>query len=217
MIPKPDRPYNFNFTIFPQADTELRRLTFAQNVQRTAELVRINGLQCPRCKTEPFTQARLVRPLHVLDQKLKDAPSLNFNLQEPSLKMKRLTNRSNRISASSRSLRSSSSHSLLRNLQGAQADHSRSDSGENTSQGSSRGRFSNIFRSGSSSSRQHISSVVFTDGKFVLAFTSNRISYYDCELETWSQGHNFTRITLVAGSSMRYAVVSKETHVSLKF
>ena len=176
--------------------------------------MQIDGLRCPRCKTEPFTQARLVLPLHVLDQKLKDAPRLNSNLQNPSLKIKRLLNRSKRISASSKSLNSSSSHSLLRKLQGTQVNHSKKDSGENTSQGSSKGKLSSIFNPGSSSSRLHISSVIFTDGKFVLAFTSNRISCYDCELETWSNGHLFTRITLVAGSSVRYAVVSKEIDVS---
>ena len=178
--------------------------------------MQIEGLRCPTCGTEPFTQARLVNPLNVLDQMLRGAPRLNSNLQKPPLKIKRLPDRSKRISATPGSLHSSSSHSLLRTLPGPQVTHSRKDSDDTVSQGSSKGKFSNYFKSGSSSSRLHVSSVLFTDGKFVLAFTSNRVSCYDCELETWSNGHSFTRITLIAGSSIRYAVVSKETHVCLK-
>ena len=174
----------------------------------------IDVLRCPTCETEPFTQARQVKPLNVLDQMLRGPPRLNPNLQEQPLKIKRSLDRSKRFSATSRSLHSSSSRSFLRTLQGAQVNHSRKDSGEHASQSSSKGKIPNIFKSGSSSSRVHVS-VLFTDGKFVLAFTSNRISCYDCELETWSKGHSFTRITLVAGSSVRYAVVSTETHVGL--
>ena len=179
------------------------------------EIDGLNGLKCPTCETKSFKKARLLRPLNVLDQMLS-VPRLDSNLQELPLKIKLSLDRSKRMSATSRSLNSSSSRSWSRTLQGGQANHSRKDSGENASQSSSKGKISKRIKSGSSSSKLQVSSVLFTDGKFVLAFTSKRISCYDCELETWSIGHDFTRITLVAGSSVRYAVVSKETHVRLR-
>ena len=180
--------------------------------------MRNDSLQCPRCKSQLFTQARLIEPLNVLDEKLKDAPLSSANLQESSLKIKLSQDRSKRVSATSRSLDSSSStsRSFLR-LQGASSTHSRQGSSENSSQGSAKGKLSTIFKSSPSSSRLPISSELFTDGKFVLAWTANHFSCYDCELETWSKGKSSLRITWVAGSSVRYAIVSKETHVSQKF
>ena len=179
--------------------------------------MRNDGLQCPRCKSQPFTQARLIEPLNVLDKELKDAPLSSASLQESSLKIKISPDRSKRVSATSRSLDSSSSRSFLRTLQVASSTHSRQGSSENSSQGSAKGKLSSIFKSSPPSSRLPIFSGLFTDGKFVLAWTANRVSCYDCELETWSKGSSFLRITWVAGSSVRYAVVSKETHVSQKF
>ena len=178
--------------------------------------MRIDGLQCPCpwCETQPFTQARLVGPLNVLDRELKNAPRSSSDLQESSLKIKRSPNESKRDSATPTSLQSSSSRSLIKPLSVHSLTHSRKGSSENASQDSSKRKLSGKFKSSSSASRMPIFSVLFTDGKFVLAWTSDRISCFDCELETWSTGHSFTRITQVAGSSVRYGVVSKEAHVS---
>lgn len=203
---------------FSYAGKQLRRLTFEKRVQDLEELVPIDGLRCPWCESQNiFTRARLVEPLKVLDQELEKAPRSSPNRQEPSLNIRRSPDRSHRISATSRSLHSSPSRSLLRTIQAPLLTHSRQSSSEEASQGSSRGFRSSIFRSGPSSSRLPVFSVLFTDAKFVLAWTSNRVSCYDCELETWSKGHLFTKITRVAGSSIRYAVVSKEAHVRYNF
>ena len=197
---------------FSYTGEQLRRLTFEKRVQDLEELVPIDGLRCPWCESQNiFTRARLVEPLKVLDQELEKAPRSSPNREEPSLNIIRPPDRSQRISASPRSSHSSSSRPFLRTT------HSRQSSSEKASQGSSRGFISSIFRSSPSSSRLPVFSVLFTDAKFVLAWTSDRVSCYDCELGTWSKGHLFTKITRVAGSSVRYAVVSKEAHVRYNF
>ena len=161
-----------------------------------------------------FTQARLIQPLDLLDQELKAASRLNQDIKvQPSTT--RYVDRPKRSSASSKSLHSPSSHSLVRTTQNATSHHSRKGSSDNTSQSSSKGKSSNKLSSGSSTPNMHVSYAMFTDGRFVLAFTSSRISCYDCELKSWSRGHSFTKIIMAAGSSVRYAVLSQETHVSL--
>lgn len=56
----------------------------------------------------------------------------------------------------------------------------------------------------------HIAYDIFTDANFVLAYSSHRISCYDCELKQWSKGYSFEKIVMAAGSCARYAVISKE-------
>ena len=205
---------NGNCTTVLDAHIQLRRLTSEKCVQKLQELVPIDGLQCPWCESQPFTQARLVEPLNVLDEELKSAALSDTHFQKSSLKIKRSPDRSERASTTSRSLQSSSSHSFLRTLQVASSSRSRQGSSDNATQSSPKGKRSSIFKSNSSSSRSPIFSRLFTDGNFVLAWTTKHVSCYDCELETWSKGHSFPRITWVAGSSVRYAVVSKDAHVS---
>lgn len=173
----------------------------------------MHGIKCPRCETETFTQARLIQPLNLLDQELKAASHLNQD-NKVQLLTTRNVDRSMGSSASSRSLHSTSSRSLLRRIQNV-TNHSRKGSSDNTSQSSSKGKSSNKFGFGSLTLNVHVSYVIFTDGRFVLAFTSSRISCYDCELKSWSRGHSFAKIIMAAGSSVRYAVLSQETYVSL--
>ena len=176
-----------------------------------------HGLPCPVCQIEIFTEAHLVQPLHALEQELAKATPSGFNLYHSSLKIKESWHRSASTSDTSRSFQSSSNHSFFKTLREAQLGHSRKGSDENQSQSSSKGKRSSIFKSGSPSPRLHVSTAIFTDGRFVLAFTSNHISCYDCELDTWSKGHSISGIFLAAGSSNRYALVSRDNHVSLKF
>ena len=201
---------------FSYAGKQLRRLTFEKRVQDLEELVPIDGLRCPWCESQNiFTRARLVEPLKVLDQELEKAPRSSPNRQEPSLNIRRPPDRSQRISATSRSSQSSSSRSILRTIPDSLVTRTRQSSSGEALQGSPRGF--GLFRSSPSSSRLPVFSVLSTDAKFVLAWTSNSVSCYDCEVGTWSKGHLFTKITRVAGSSVRYAVVSKEAHVRYNF
>ena len=174
----------------------------------------MHGILCPRCITKTFTQARLIQPLNLLDQELKAASRLSQDINVQPL-TPRYVDKTKRSSASSKSLYSPPSHSLLKRIQNATKHHSRKGSSDNTSQNSSKGKSSNKLSSGSSTLNVHVSYAMFTDGRFVLAFTSSRISCYDCDLKLWSRGHSFTKIIMAAGSSVRYAVLSQETHVSL--
>ena len=174
----------------------------------------MHRILCPRCISGSFTQARLIQPLNLLDQELKAASCLNQDIKVQPL-TPRYVDRPKGSSASSQSLHSTSSRSLLRTIQNATRNHSRKGSSDNTSQSSSKGKSSNKFSSGSSTLNVHASYAMFTDGRFVLAFTSSRISCYDCDLKSWSRGHSFAKIIMAAGSSVRYAVLSQETHVSL--
>ena len=175
--------------------------------------IQVNGIRCPRCVTKTFTQARLIQPLYLLDQELKAASRLNQDSKVQPWTT-RYVDRPERSSASSNSLRSISSRSLQRTFQNVMSHHSRKGSSDNTSQTSSKGKSSNKLRTGSSTLNLHVSYAMFTDGRFVLVFTSSRITCYDCELKSWSRGHSFTKIFMAAGSSVRYAVLSQETHVS---
>ena len=176
--------------------------------------IEVHGILCPRCRTETFTKARLIEPLNLLDQELKAASRLSQDIKVQPLTI-RYVDRLKRSSASSKSLHSTPSRSRLRTIQNAMKHHSRKGSSDNTSQSSSKGKSSNKLSSGSSTLNVHVSYAMFTDGRFVLAFTSSRISCYDCDLKSWSRGHSFTKIIMAAGSSVRYAVISQETHVSL--
>ena len=177
--------------------------------------IEVHGILCPRCITKTFTQARLIQPLNLLDQELKAASRLSQDIEVQPLTT-RYVDRTERFSASSKSLYSSPpSRSLLRTIQNVTKHHSRKGSSDNTSQNSSKGKSSNKLSSGSSTLNVHVSYAMFTDGRFVLAFTSSRISCYDCDLKSWSRGHSFTKIIMAAGSSVRYAVISQQTHVSL--
>ena len=177
--------------------------------------IEVHGTPCPRCGNITFTQARLIEPLNLLDQELKAASRLNQDNKIQQLTT-RYVDRTMGSSASSKSLHSTSSRSLLRTFQTAMSHHSRKGSSDNMSQSSSKRKSSNNFGSGSSTLNVHVSYAMFTDGRFVLAFTSSRISCYDCELKSWSRGHSFAKIIMAAGSSVRYAVLSQETHVSLQ-
>ena len=175
--------------------------------------IQVHGIPCPRCIAKIFTQARLIEPLNLLDQELEAASRLNQDVKlQPSTT--RYVDRPKRSSVASNSLRSISSRSLQR-IQNVMSHHSREGSSDNTSQTSSKGKSSNKLSTGSSTLNLHVSYAMFTDGRFVLAFTSSRISCYDCELKSWSRGQSFTKIIMAAGSSGRYAVISQETHVSL--
>ena len=176
--------------------------------------IQVHGILCPRCITKTFTQARLIQPINLLDQELKAASRLSQDSKVQSWTTRHV-DRPKRSSASSNSLHSTPSRTLLRTIQNATSHHSRKGSSDNTSQSSSKGKSFNRLSSGSSKLNLHISYAMFTDGKFVLAFTSSRISCYDCDLKSWSRGHSFTKIIMAAGSSVRYAVLSQETHVSL--
>ena len=190
-------------------------LTTGQDIHNRAELVRVNNLRCPTCENAMFTKARLVKPLDVLDQGLEDALHVNSNPQEPSMEITRSHERCTPVSTTSRSVHSSSRHSLGL-THDASPTHSNKSSGENTSLGSYTRK--KLSRSRSASvSPVPVSTVLSTDGKFILAFTSSHIFCYDCGQEKWSKGHAFTgRVIMAAGSSTRYAVVSIESDVSLK-
>ena len=193
-----------------------QRLTLGQAIEESVPTIEVHGIRCPRCTTEKFTQARSIEPFNLLDQELKAASRLNQDNEIQPFLTTRYVDRPMRSSASSKSLHSTSSRSLLRPIQNAKSHHSRKGSSDNTSQSSSKGKSSNKFGPGSSTLNVHVSYAMFTDGRFVLAFTSSRISCYDCELKSWSRGHSFAKIIMAAGSSVRYAVLSQETHVSLQ-
>ena len=171
------------------------------------------AIDCPICQTKgmTFRRARLLLPLQNMGKKLENASDLGQDRWEQPMTIKHYTEGSQRNSANSRSLQSSSGHSFLN------FHHSRPNSGDNTSQsGSSRGKRSSSSKSGSSTSKMDFFSKVFTDGNFVLAFTSDHICCYDCEMETWSNGCFFKKIIMAAGSGIRYAVISREANVSFR-
>ena len=199
------------------------RLTLAQNIEESAPQIQVHEISCPWCESLPstqtqprvFTQARLIEPLDLLDQKLKAASHFHQDTAVQRMTTKQYVERPQRISASSNSLHSISSCLLPRSIQKAMSHHSRKGSNDDTSQDSSKGKSSSKYKSGSPTPSVYVNYAMFTDGKSVLVITSYRISCYDCELMSWSRGNSFMKILMAAGSSGRYAVLSKETHVSL--
>jgi hypothetical protein len=179
----------------------------------------VGGIKCPRCRNREsatFTQARLVKPLAGLYEEAKATLTLTLKKEKPLRIIPAYPSSPKRNSTITEPSPTMSAWSPSVGLQAlpTSTDHSRTGSGDNTSHTSSKGRRS-IWRSGSSSPNIHVSYTMFTDAMFALAYTSNRISCYDCGLRSWSKGHSSNGITMAAGSSCRYAVISKETSVSL--
>ena len=176
----------------------------------------MQGVYCPRCKIDSFTQARLIEPLDGIDQELKSVSSLTQKPKKSLQDYKMSQIRSKKASVTlefSPSLSSPSSSLPLRNLQNISPRHSSNGSGEKSSLTSSKGRKS-LFKFGSSMPKAHISYAMFVDARFLLAYTSHTISRCDCEFRTWAECHSFGKIIMAAGSSIRYAIISKETTVS---
>jgi hypothetical protein len=190
----------------------LYQLTSRQDIQGPAEIVKVGGIKCPRCRNREyatFSEARLVKPMADLNEELKAALILTPRKQTPHPST---PTRDSIVTEQSPTTSGRSPSLVSRSRQPTSTDHSRTGSGENTSHTSSKG-YRSIWRSGSSSPNIHISYALFSDARFVLAYTSNRISCYDCELRSWSEGQSFNGISMAAGSFARYAVISKETTV----
>lgn len=188
-------------------------------VLRSAGLVEVRGVFCPRCKnreTASFTQARLVEPLRELDQELMTALHFSQKKKKALHIIKRRSSIPKRNSAAiepSPTTPSWPSPLAFITRRSGSTQHSRTGSGENTSHTSSVDRHS-ISTSGSPTPNQRVSYAMFADARYVLANTSHKIYCYDCELRSWSKGSSFNRIIMTGGSSARYAVISRETSVN---
>ena len=176
----------------------------------------MQGATCPRCKTA-ITQARLLEPIERIDQELNETLNPPHHQKKPPENIETHLSEPERASTTQGTSPTPSSRSSflpLRNLPNASIYHNGEGSTENTSLSSSKGKRS-LFKSGSSSPKVHISYALFVDAKYLLAYTSQRISRRHCELGSWSEAQSFNKIVMATGSSARYAVISEETHVSV--
>ena len=103
---------------------------------------------------------------------------------------------------------------LSQESQDSAANNGLATSGGKSSRTSSHKWFTPSISYGSASSQVHISYEVASDASFVLAYSSDHIYCYDCEVGSWSKWPSFGQIVMAAGSSARYAVISKESNVS---
>lgn len=188
-------------------------------MEKSAEIVAVLGvgIPCPHCRPHSFSQARLVEPLRTISQELQKA-ALPYSKNDETLQITTLQstrpNRQSLTSEHSPTTLASSASILSQNPQSSATNNGTSRSAGHSSRTSSLGRIFPSRSSGPAAPVVHVSYAMFTDANFVLAYSSHRISCYDCELKLWSKGYSFVKIVMAAGSCARYAVISKEPTVS---
>ena len=177
--------------------------------------VREVGITCPQCASCTFSQARLVEPLRMVRQELQKA-ARPHSQNDGALQITTLqtnTPKSKSLTPDPSPITPARSDSLFpEKPQSPAANNGKSRSAGHSSRTSSLGRIFPFRSSGPASPPVHYA--MFADANFVLAYSSHRISCYDCELRSWSKGYSFDKIVMAAGSCARYAVISKEPTVS---